>query len=96
MAGDEIFAADMLPVKEIIRVPEVVHVPLAPSALEGLANLRGKILPIISLRRLFGFEELAHDDSTRALVVTCAFLFCLLCSLVQHAAFWYSGTESRF
>ena len=69
MAGDEDFAADMSPVKEIIRVPEVVRVPLAPSALEGLANLRGKVLPIISLRRLFGFPELEHDDSTRALVV---------------------------
>jgi purine-binding chemotaxis protein CheW len=69
MAGDEVFAADMSPVKEIIRVPEVVRVPLAPSALEGLANLRGKVLPIISLRRLFGFPELAHDDATRALVV---------------------------
>jgi purine-binding chemotaxis protein CheW len=69
IAGDEVFAADMTPVKEIIRVPEVVRVPLAPAALEGLANLRGKVLPIISLRRLFGFEELAHDDSTRALVV---------------------------
>lgn len=69
MAGDEVFAADMVPVKEIIRVPEVVRVPLAPAALEGLANLRGKVLPIISLRRLFGFPELAHDDSTRALVV---------------------------
>src|ERR1017187_4490541 len=69
MAGDEVFAADMTPVKEIIRVPEVVRVPLAPSALEGLANLRGKVLPIISLRRMFGFPELAHDDSTRALVV---------------------------
>jgi purine-binding chemotaxis protein CheW len=69
MAGDEVFAADMSPVKEIIRVPEVVRVPLAPSALEGLANLRGKVLPIISLRRLFGFPELAHDDSTRALVI---------------------------
>jgi purine-binding chemotaxis protein CheW len=44
-------------------------VPLAPAALEGLANLRGKVLPIISLRRMFGFPELAHDDSTRALVV---------------------------
>ena len=43
--------------------------PLAPAALEGLANLRGKVLPIISLRRLFGFAELEHDDSTRALVV---------------------------
>ncbi len=69
MAGEEVFAADMTPVKEIIRVPKVVRVPLAPPALEGLANLRGKVLPIISLRRLFGFEELAHDDSTRALVV---------------------------
>ena len=69
MAGDEVFAADMSPVKEIIRVPDVVRVPLAPAALEGLANLRGKVLPIISLRRLFGFPELAHDDSTRALVV---------------------------
>jgi purine-binding chemotaxis protein CheW len=69
MAGDEVFAADMVPVKEIIRVPDVVRVPLAPAALEGLANLRGKVLPIISLRRLFGFPELAHDDSTRALVV---------------------------
>ena len=59
----------MVPVKEIIRVPEVVRVPLAPAALEGLANLRGKVLPIISLRRLFGFPELVHDDSTRALVV---------------------------
>jgi purine-binding chemotaxis protein CheW len=69
IAGNEVFAADMVPVKEIIRVPEVVRVPLAPAALEGLANLRGKVLPIISLRRLFGFPELAHDDSTRALVV---------------------------
>jgi len=69
IAGDEVFAADMVPVKEIIRVPQVVRVPLAPAALEGLANLRGKVLPIISLRRLFGFPESPHDDSTRALVV---------------------------
>jgi purine-binding chemotaxis protein CheW len=68
-SGDEVFAADMAPVKEIIRVPNVVRVPLAPPALEGLANLRGKVLPIISLRCLFGFPELAHDDYTRALVI---------------------------
>lgn len=69
LSGDEVFAADMSPVKEIIRVPQVVRVPLAPTALEGLANLRGKVLPIISLRRLFGFPELEHDDATRALVI---------------------------
>ena len=55
--------------KEIIRVPIVVRVPLAPPALEGLANLRGKVLPIISLRRLCGFAEVPDNDSTRALVI---------------------------
>src|ERR1035438_2005672 len=68
-SGNEIFAAEMSPAREIIRVPEVVRVPLAPAALEGLANLRGKVLPIISLRHLFGFPELAHSDSSRALVI---------------------------
>jgi purine-binding chemotaxis protein CheW len=66
---NEVFAVDMAPVQEIIRVPEVVRVPLAPHTLEGLANLRGKVLPIISLRRLFGFEEHEYDDATRAVVI---------------------------
>ncbi len=69
VAGNEVFAVDMEPVQEIIRVPEVVRVPLAPSTLEGLANLRGKVLPIISLRRIFGFDELDYNDSTRAVVI---------------------------
>ncbi len=69
IAGNEVFAVDMAPVQEIIRVPETVRVPLAPATLDGLANLRGKVLPIISLRRIFGFPEQAHDDSTRALVI---------------------------
>jgi len=67
--GEEIFAVDMAPVREIIRVPEVVRVPLAPATLEGLANLRGTVLPIISLRRLFGFPERDSDDASRAVVI---------------------------
>lgn len=69
IVGDEVFAVDMAPVQEIIRVPEVVHVPLTPDTLEGLANLRGKVIPIISLRRIFGFPDFAYDDATRALVI---------------------------
>jgi purine-binding chemotaxis protein CheW len=69
IAGDEVFAVDMAPVQEIIRVPEVVKVPLAPHTLEGLANLRGKVLPIISLRRIFGFDECDYTDATRAVVI---------------------------
>ena len=69
IVGDEVFAVDMAPVQEIIRIPSVVRVPMAPSTLEGLANLRGRVLPIVSLRRVFGFEEREDDDSTRAIVI---------------------------
>ncbi|GAB2838237.1 chemotaxis protein CheW [Pseudoduganella ginsengisoli] len=65
----EMFAVDMAPVQEIIRVPAVVRVPLAPATLDGLSNLRGRVLPIISLRRLFGFDMREHDDLTRAVVI---------------------------
>jgi purine-binding chemotaxis protein CheW len=56
-------------VQEIIRVPSVVRVPLSPPTLEGLANLRGKVLPIVSLRRALGFAEREADDASRAVVI---------------------------
>jgi purine-binding chemotaxis protein CheW len=65
----ELFAVPMGPVQEIIRVPEVAKLPLAPSTLDGLANLRGRVLPIINLRRLFHCGHQEHDDATRALVI---------------------------
>jgi purine-binding chemotaxis protein CheW len=65
----ELFAVPMGPVQEIIRVPDVARLPLAPATLDGLSNLRGRVLPIISLRRMFGCGEQPHDDSTRALVI---------------------------
>lgn len=67
--ADETFAVPMAPVQEIIRVPDVAQLPLAPAALQGLANLRGRVLPIVSLRRLFGLAERELDDATRAVVI---------------------------
>lgn len=69
ISGGEVFAVDMAPVQEIIRVPESVKVPLAPSCLDGLSNLRGKVLPIISLRHIFNFEAQQYNDATRAVVI---------------------------
>jgi len=67
--GEEAFAVDMAPVQEIIRVPAIVKVPLAPESLVGLANLRGDVLPIISLRCIFGLKEREYDEATRAIVI---------------------------
>jgi len=68
----EVFALNMAPVQEIIRVPEIVKVPKSPPALMGLANLRGKILPIINLRRVFGLPEKDIDEASRVIVIDLA------------------------
>ena len=65
----ELFAVPMGPVQEIIRVPEVARLPLAPPSLAGLSNLRGRVLPIVNLRQIFNIEDREHDDATRALVI---------------------------
>ena len=67
--ADEMFAVPLAEVQEIIRMPEVVHVPMSPAALEGLANLRGTVLPVIRLRQIFGMELVEHDDSTRVVIL---------------------------
>jgi len=67
--GSGKFAAPMRLVQEIIRVPDTVRVPLAPSHLSGLGNLRGRVLPIFSLRHMLGMEDIVCDESTRALVI---------------------------
>ncbi|MDR3374200.1 MAG: chemotaxis protein CheW [Ancalomicrobiaceae bacterium] len=65
----ERFAVPLAEVQEIIRVPDVVKVPLSPPSLEGIANLRGVVLPIINLRQAFGFPPVLHDDATRVVVL---------------------------
>jgi purine-binding chemotaxis protein CheW len=67
--GQENFAVPLTDVQEIIRLPEMVEVPMAADSLEGLANLRGSVLPIINLRRIFNLEDVVHDDSTRVVVM---------------------------
>ena len=67
--AQEHFAVPLAPVQEIIRVPAVAHLPLAPVSLLGLANLRGKVLPIVSLRQVFGLPEVEATDATRVLVI---------------------------
>lgn len=65
----EAFAVPLAEVQEIIRMPDVVQLPLSPPSLEGLANLRGAVLPVINLRKVFNLEETEHDDATRVVVL---------------------------
>jgi purine-binding chemotaxis protein CheW len=56
-------------VGEIIRVPNLAYMPLAPRSLLGLANLRGVVLPVVSLRRLLGLPDPPLDEATRVIVI---------------------------
>jgi len=67
--GKEIFAVPLVEVQEIIRLSDIVEVPLSARHLKGLANLRGVVLPVVSLARLFGIAETEADDATRVVVM---------------------------
>ena len=69
IVAEEEFGVDILTVQEIIRPVEITRVPHAPDFVEGVINLRGRILPIIDLRTRLGFPERDQDEDTRILVV---------------------------
>jgi len=67
--ADHRFGFQLDDVVEIIRVPRLTHMPLGPRSLEGLANLRGEILPVVSLRRLLSLSDAPWDGATRVIVL---------------------------
>lgn len=67
--GEEVFGVDILKVQEINRMAEITRVPNAPDYVEGVINLRGKVIPIIDLRARLGMEQKEFDKETRIIVV---------------------------
>lgn len=67
--GRETFGVPISLVHEIVRVPDITAVPEAPDYVEGVINLRGKIISVIDLRKRFGEKEISPDKKNRILVV---------------------------
>jgi len=67
--GNETFGVRIGAVREIVRVPEITAVPSAPEVIEGVINLRGKIIPVMDLRKRFGQSDIQPDKKNRILVV---------------------------
>ncbi|MBX3237173.1 MAG: chemotaxis protein CheW [Nitrospiraceae bacterium] len=68
--GAEEFAVDVLSVQEINRIVEVTRVPKTPGYVEGVINLRGRIIPVLDLRKLFGLASVNQTSQTRIVVVS--------------------------
>ncbi|MCS7053245.1 MAG: chemotaxis protein CheW [Ignavibacterium sp.] len=67
--GNEEFGIDILKVEEIIRLISITKIPNAPDFIEGVINLRGKVIPVIDLRTRLKREKKQHDNNTRVIVV---------------------------
>jgi purine-binding chemotaxis protein CheW len=67
--GRETYGISITALHEIVRVPEITAVPDAPAYVEGVINLRGKIVSVVDLRKRFAKPSLALDRQSRILVV---------------------------
>jgi purine-binding chemotaxis protein CheW len=67
--GQEEFGLGIQSIQEINRMVEITRVPNSPEFVSGVINLRGKVIPIINLRKRFGFPPKESDRNTRIIVV---------------------------
>jgi len=66
--GRETFGVPIALVHEIVRVPDITAVPDSPDYVEGVINLRGKIVSVVDLRKRFGEKQISPNKKNRILV----------------------------
>jgi purine-binding chemotaxis protein CheW len=67
--GAEYFGVDIASVQSIIKMQPITPTPHAPAFVEGITNLRGRVLPVIDLRKRFGMGLGPLDPESRIIVV---------------------------
>ncbi|MBT1071909.1 chemotaxis protein CheW [Pelotalea chapellei] len=72
LLADEEYGVEVLKVREIIRMPTITKMPNTPQHVEGIINLRGKVIPIVSMRKCFGLPENENNVNTRIIIMDVA------------------------
>jgi purine-binding chemotaxis protein CheW len=72
MLANEEYGVEVLKVREIIRMPTITKMPNVPQHVEGIINLRGKVIPIISMRKRFNLMESENSSQTRIIIMDVA------------------------
>ncbi len=70
--GNEEFGVDILNVQEINKMVSITKVPNSPEFVEGVINLRGRVIPIIELRTRLKLDKKEYDKDTRIIIVEVA------------------------
>lgn len=64
------FGLEIMNVNEIIRMQELTAMPNTSAYILGVTNIRGKVIPVISMKKILGMEESSDDDRTRIIVAS--------------------------
>ena len=67
--GDHLYGIEIEYINEIIGIEHITVVPKIPDYIKGIINIRGKMVPVISVRKRFGMEEIPYDDRTCIIVL---------------------------
>ena len=67
--GDDLYAMDIMRIREIIRPQKLAVLPKAPAFMEGALNLRGTVIPVVDLRKRFDMPISENDQNRRLLIV---------------------------
>ncbi len=67
--GREEYGLEILKVMETISIMEITAVPQVPECVKGVINLRSKVIPVVSLRKKLGMEDIAYTEETCVTVV---------------------------
>ena len=67
--ADEVYGVEIARVQEIIRMTEITKLPRAPHFVEGVINLRGRVIPVVDMKKRFDLKQTERTESGRIVVV---------------------------
>ncbi len=67
--ANEFFALEINSIREIIKVNDITRVPNTPNYIKGVINLRGKVIPIIDMRKKLNLKQIDYDKNTRIIIL---------------------------
>lgn len=67
---DQIYGIEIKYITDIIEIQPITPVPKVPAFIKGVFNLRGKVVPVMSIRERFGIKQIPYDSRTCIVVVS--------------------------
>lgn len=66
--GSEKYAIDIMAIEEILRMTEITPVPKAPEFIEGIVNIRGRVIPVVDLKKKLNIGTVTNSQTSRIII----------------------------